>query len=79
MQKVLDFVKSESAGPRCVTTGGTESIILACKAYRDKGREAGIEVKKRISKRILKNICNVFLFILFYFLSSFHISFPPGW
>ena len=29
---------------RCVTTGGTESIILACKAYRDKGREDGIEV-----------------------------------
>jgi len=33
---------SDSCG--CVTTGGTESIILACKAYRDKGREAGIEV-----------------------------------
>merc|ERR1711971_712315 len=33
---------SDSCG--CVTTGGTESIILACKAYREKGREAGIEI-----------------------------------
>jgi len=33
---------SDSCG--CVTTGGTESIILACKAYRDKGREDGIEI-----------------------------------
>lgn len=33
----------ESVG--CVTTGGTESIILACKAYRDLARaERGIEV-----------------------------------
>ena len=45
MQKLLHFVKSDSDGCRCVTTGGTESIILACKAYRDKGREAGIEVR----------------------------------
>ena len=37
---------------RCVTTGGTESIILACKAYRDKGREAGIEVTEVIFKTI---------------------------
>merc|ERR1712126_2108 len=28
----------------CVTTGGTESIILACKAYRDLIREEGIEI-----------------------------------
>ena len=28
----------------CVTTGGTESIILACKAYRDIGRERGVEL-----------------------------------
>jgi len=33
----------------CVTTGGTESIILACKAYRDLAREEkGIEVAEMI-------------------------------
>ena len=31
----------ESCG--CVTSGGTESIILACKAYRDRALERGIE------------------------------------
>ena len=31
----------ESCG--CVTTGGTESILLACKAYRDRALERGIE------------------------------------
>jgi len=38
---------SDSCG--CVTTGGTESIILACKAYRDLAREEkGIEVAEMI-------------------------------
>ena len=46
MQKLLKIKSDKSDVARCVTTGGTESIILACKAYRDKGREAGIEVKK---------------------------------
>jgi len=38
---------SNSCG--CVTTGGTESIILACKAYRDLAREErGIEVTEML-------------------------------
>jgi len=38
---------SSSCG--CVTTGGTESIILACKAYRDLAREEkGIEVTEML-------------------------------
>jgi len=38
---------SSSCG--CVTTGGTESIILACKAYRDLAREEkGIEVAEML-------------------------------
>jgi len=31
----------ESCG--CVTSGGTESILLACKAYRDRARERGMK------------------------------------
>ena len=48
---------------RCVTTGGTESIILACKAYREKGREAGIEVKKDSDADVFKKymFSNLFL------------------
>jgi len=38
---------SDSCG--CVTTGGTESIILACKAYRDLAREErGVEVTEML-------------------------------
>ena len=51
MSQFHNVAQCNMSQQRCVTTGGTESIILACKAYRDKGREAGIEVTEVIFKK----------------------------
>jgi hypothetical protein len=39
----------------CVTTGGTESIILACKAYRELARE----VKQSVQSTKFRNIASL--------------------
>lgn len=36
-----DYPNSEVCG--CLTSGGTESILLAMKAYRDQGKARGIK------------------------------------
>lgn len=36
---VLSIYNAPSTGAGCMTSGGTESILMACKAYRDWARE----------------------------------------
>jgi len=42
VQMVADMFHGGGAACGCMTTGGTESIVLACKAYRDRAMARGI-------------------------------------
>lgn len=43
VRMVCDMFQGDPDSCGCVTTGGTESILLACKAYRDMALEKGVE------------------------------------
>lgn len=43
VRMACNMFKGPPSACGCVTTGGTESILLACKAYRDRAVELGVE------------------------------------